>query len=600
MKGSRNTARQQFGLTLTLVGLLSWNTLPIHLPERAVQAATRASVTEPTGQQVSRAVANGRIAFVSGEGNAFTDIYTMNPDGSNVQRLTNSNLAHYYFDPAWSPDGSKIAFVRFSGTYNDSLRLYTDIVYEIFVMNADGSDQRRLTQSRSDFSPAWSPDGTQIAFWRDMPSSRGIFVMNADGSDQRAVASTSELGQPAWSPDGLKFAVTDFNFFRIYLINVDGSNQTQITQPPASFEDHNPAWSPDGSKITFTRGTGCFWGCETEHLWVVNADGSNPTKLTDTLANTHAWSPDGTKIIGSQGGDLFVMNPDGSGLTNITNTNDKHEQSPSWQPLPLPPVVNPIDDPQFFVRQQYLDFLNREPDSAGYNDWLSVLYSCGTNQGGLGSDPACDRVHVSSGFFRSPEFGEKGYWIYRFFESSLGRRPQFAEFLPEMQKLSGSLTDAELAARKADFIARFMQLPEFTNIYAGITDSTHAAQFITKLEEKARVTLPASATTESGQPPQYGRQQLIDLMSSGQFNAAQTLRAFIEQKVVWDTYFYRAFVAMQYFGYLRRDPEAAGYDDWVDVLTNGRASAGVQPGDYRHLIFGFIYSIEYRGRFGQP
>jgi hypothetical protein len=264
------------------------------------------------------------------------------------------------------------------------------------------------------------------------------------------------------------------------------------------------------------------------------------------------------------------------------------------------PDPNSLNCPEFFVRQQYLDFLNREPDTAGYNDWLSVLANCGPNQGGLGSPPYCDRVHVSSGFFRSTEFGERGYWVYRFFAASLGRRPQFAEFLPESQKLSGSLTASELAARKADFIARFMQLPEFTNIYAGITDSTHAAQFVAKLEETARVTLPTSATTGTGQPPQYGRQQLIDLMSSGQFTAAQTLQAFIEQKVVWDTYFYPAFVAMEYFGYLRRDPEPAGYDDWVDVLTNGRASAGIQPGDYRHLIFGFIYSIEYRERFGAP
>src|ERR1700730_13064626 len=248
----RHTPRQLFGLTLTLASLMSWNTLPIPLPERTVQAATRASVTEPTGQAVSRAVANGRIAFVRAEGNAFSDIYTMNPDGSNVQRLTN-NPAHYYFDPAWSPDGSKIAFVRFSGTYNGSY--YTDIVYEIFVMNADGSDQRRLTQSRSDYSPAWSPDGTQIAFWRIdnipmSPSNMGIFVMNADGSDQRAVAA-SGLDEPAWSPDGLKLAVADYGAlgtYRIYLINVDGSNRTQITQPPASFEDHDPAWSPDGSK----------------------------------------------------------------------------------------------------------------------------------------------------------------------------------------------------------------------------------------------------------------------------------------------------------------------------------------------------------------
>ncbi len=289
-------------------------------------------------------------------------------------------------------------------------------------------------------------------------------------------------------------------------------------------------------------------------------------------------------------------------------TNDAGSSGPytiRMQDVTIAPVIacsdpNSLNCPEFFVRQQYLDFLNREPDTAGYNDWLSVLYNCAPNQGGLGSDPYCDRVHVSSGFFRSAEFGERGYWAFRFFAASLGRRPQFAEFLPEMQKLSGSLTAAELAARKADFIARFMQLPEFTNIYAGLTDPTHAAQFIAKLEEKAQVTLPNSATTGAGQPTQYGRQQLIDLMSSGQLTAAQTLQAFIEQKVVWDTYFYPAFVTMEYFGYLRRDPDPAGYEDWVDVLTNGRASAGIRPGDYRHLIFGFIYSIEYRQRFGQP
>jgi hypothetical protein len=263
-------------------------------------------------------------------------------------------------------------------------------------------------------------------------------------------------------------------------------------------------------------------------------------------------------------------------------------------------MANPYLNNAFFVRQQYLDFLLREPDTAGFADWNNVLDGCGPERGGLGAPVTCDRVHVSSGFFRSPEFGEKGYWVYRFYEASLGRRPQFAEFTPEMRRLSGLATDAEQEAKRADFIARFMQLPEFTNIYAGITDAGHAAQFIAKLEEKARVTLPETVPpTQPGQPTQYGRSQLIGLMQAGTLTPAQTLRAFIEQKVVWDTYFYRAFVAMQYFGYLRRDPEPAGYDDWVDVLTNGRASASVAPGDYRHLIFGFVYSVEYRERFGK-
>ena len=99
-------------------------------------------------------------------------------------------------------------------------------------------------------------------------------------------------------------------------------------------------------------------------------------------------------------------------------------------------------------------------------------------------------------------------------------------------------------------------------------------------------------------PTALTRSQLISKMASGERTAAQTLRSFIEQQVVYDKFFFRGFVAMQYFGYMRRDPEQAGYDDWVDVMTNGRGA--VQPKDYRHLIFGFIYSPEYRERFGQP
>ncbi len=259
-------------------------------------------------------------------------------------------------------------------------------------------------------------------------------------------------------------------------------------------------------------------------------------------------------------------------------------------------ATNPFDTNAFFVRQQYLDFLLREPDTGGFNDWLNVLNNCPPNQGGLGSLPGCDRVHVSSGFFRSTEFGERGYWSYRFYHATLGRRPQFAEFVPDMRRLSGSLSAAEEAAARAAFVADFMQRSEFTAIYGGLTNAANAAQFIAKLEQTAGVTLPATNTTLPGQPPQFGRAELIQKMQSGQFTAAQTLQAFIEQKVVFDAFFFRAFVAMQYFGYLLRDPEDAGYNDWVDVLTNGRGA--IQPGDFRHLIFGFVWSVEYRQRFG--
>ena len=267
------------------------------------------------------------------------------------------------------------------------------------------------------------------------------------------------------------------------------------------------------------------------------------------------------------------------------------------KPLRLRPGTNQVltfEDNDYFVFQQYVDFLGRMPDTAGFNDWLNVLNTC-TNQGKLGADPACDRVHVSSGFFRSTEFGERGYWIYRYYHGALGVRPLLAQFKPDIRRLNGNQTPTELENNRAAFIADFMARPAFTNIYSGLTTAANAAQFIAKLEEKAGVTLPATTTTLPGQPPQFGRSELIQKMQSGQFTAGQTLRAFIEQKVVFDAFFFKAFVAMQYFGYLNRDPEDAGYNDWVDVLTNGRGN--IQPGDFRHLIFGFVWSAEYREKF---
>jgi Tol biopolymer transport system component len=602
MKNLRNTAQQLFGLTLTLVGLLSWHILPIAQPELSVRAANRVRGAEPTGQTVSRAVANGRVAFVSSEGYEQSDIYTMNPDGSDRKQLTFSQDHEDHL--AWSPDGTKIAFARFTHTP----------FREIFVMNADGSDQRRLTQSKFDLYPTWSPDGTKIAFYRldsitkdgmTMLPHLGIFVMNADGSDQRAVASTVGFMEPAWSPDGLKFAAGTLGPYGIYLINVDGSNPTQITQPPTPsdvFEDHIPAWSPDGSKITFARcvdsnGFGCY---TTSHLWGVNADGSNPTKLTDTLAYTHAWSPDGTKIIfGSvndslEPRDLFVMNPDGSGLTNITNTDGKWEWSPSWQPLSLPAVVNPIDDAQFFVRQHYLDFLNREPDAAGLAFWTNEITSCGADTQCV----AVKRQHVSAAFFLSIEFQQTGFLVYKTFAAAFGATRvgstvplTLAEFLPDVQRVSQGVVvgtagwEAQLAANQTAYFNEFVSHPAFVSAYPTTLTS---AQFVDALNQNAGGALSAAE-----------RDQLAAELMAGAKTRAEVLRAVAEDVDFTSAQFNRAFVLIQYFGYLRRnahdspDNNFDGYNFWLAKLDqfNGNSIAA-------QMVKAFIISSEYRQRFG--
>ena len=256
------------------------------------------------------------------------------------------------------------------------------------------------------------------------------------------------------------------------------------------------------------------------------------------------------------------------------------------KPVRLRPGTNqPVvfEDNDYFVTQHYLDFLGRFPDQAGFDEWNRVLNTC-KNQGKLGADPGCDRTHVSSGFFRSTEFGERGYWIYRFYHASLGRLPKYVEFKPELQKLAGlHLTPAQLEANKAAFLNEFMTRPEFTSKYGTVIQNP--AAFVDKVMQTAQITSLAN------------RNQLITEMSNGSKSPAQVLRAIIEGQEVWDRFFFRAFVAMEYFGYLKRDPDQAGYDDWVDVLTNGRASAGIAPEDYRHLVFGFIWSVEYRNRF---
>ena len=187
-----------------------------------------------TQPQASALKANGRIAFASGLPSVgFRGIYTTNPDGTDPRRLTSGPDV----EPAWSPDGAQIAFVRYNGSTQGT----------IFMMTADGSNLRRLTAEggQTDRYPTWSPDGTKIAFWRFVSSST-LVIMNPDGSDQKVVQSGSnKYSHPAWSPDGSKLAVSGWD--GIYLINIDGTNPTRITQVSGANDyDSDPAWSPDG------------------------------------------------------------------------------------------------------------------------------------------------------------------------------------------------------------------------------------------------------------------------------------------------------------------------------------------------------------------
>ena len=270
------------------------------------------------------------------------------------------------------------------------------------------------------------------------------------------------------------------------------------------------------------------------------------------------------------------------------------------------PADNPYLKNSFFVRMNYLDYLGRDTDQLGFADWTNVLDTCGPQKGFLGAPKSCDRMHVSHGFSASSEFTDSGFFIYRLFQVGLNRMPRYREFIPDMAGLSGFNVPAGTQQQNIqDYLQEFTGKQEFTTRFQGALLPSQAAELILRLEQTAQVTLPATATTRAGQPQQYGRAELIQKRESGVFTIEQTLKAFVEQQPVYDKYFCSSQVTILYFAHLRRDPDLndpnlLGWNDWVDVFTNGRPAQGIAPRDIHHLIFGFIYSEEYRKRFGAP
>ena len=418
--------------------------------------------------------------------------------------------------------------------------------------------------------------------------------MNADGSDQRAIFQGA-FNFPAWSPDGSKL-VGSIGYDGLVLLDIDGGNLTRVTQPPTPFDpatyfaDMDPAWSPDGSKIVFPRFVDCdISDCYTALFYVINPDGSNLTELTrqNNLGYSPAWSPDGRKIVFG-GNDLYVIDADGGGLTNITNTSGRVEFSPSWQALSLPTSVNPIDEAQFFVRQQYLDFLSREPEPAGSGAWLGVLAGCAAFTGPE-VPSGCDRIHVSQSFFRSDEFSLKGFYAFRFYRLAFDRLPEYAEIASDMSLVAGATAD-EVYARKSQLAAQFTQRQEFQALYGGMTNAQYVAALLGR-NSLTQITTPDPLNPDAGAKMTLTEPELTNRLSAGALTRAQVLRAVADSDEVGAREFNNAFVAMQYYGYLRRKPEPAGYEAWLRVL---------QSGDTRTMVNGFLNSQEYRRRFGQP
>jgi len=247
--------------------------------------------------------------------NGNTDIYLVNTTGAVLSRLT-SHLA-YDISPAWSPDGSKIAFV--------SMRDGND---EIYVMSADGSGQTRLTfEGAPDRSPAWSPDGNRIAFVSYRDGNAEVYVMNADGSNPvRLTSNVQQDVEPDWSPDGSKIAFESWRDGRgaIYLMNADGSGVMRFTVNPSAY-DAQPDWAPDGAKLVFSRVV-CDWEDCWSNLIVRSLNGFEVA--LPPAGNDPVWSRDGSWIAFGVGSTVSAIRPDGTRQVAILG----NAYEPAWKP----------------------------------------------------------------------------------------------------------------------------------------------------------------------------------------------------------------------------------------------------------------------------
>jgi len=583
-----------------------------------------------------------RIAFVRGNLNSPStfEIYVMDATGGNEVRLTNDSVIDGV--PSWSPDGTKIVFMSGGSSVFDPNS------FEIYTINADGSNRTRLTNnSIVDGQPSYSPDGTKIVFASGdamNPNGIEIYVMSANGTNVTRLTNNSVTDAfPTWSQDGTRIvfasgSVNDETSSELFIMNADGSNQARLTNN--SVLDWFPDWQPlpgSASQIQFSAPAyNTTEGAGSVSFTVTRTGATNaPASVRYNSADTASTDCSVTNGLASErcdyetvGGLMNFAPGETSKTVSILLVDDAFAEgsevfnvalslaSGSGTTLGAPTTAtitiadndsvtgsNPLDNPnaEFFVQQQYIDFLNRLPDAPGFAFWTNQITSCG-------SDTQCieiRRINVSAAFFLSIEFQETGYLVYRLYKIAYNPPGmpvpiRYAEFMADTQEISKGVIvgqagwEQQLEANKQAYLAEFVLTLRFTSNFA---TSLTPTQFVDKLYANAGV-MPSDSERASV-IAEFG----TATNTSDNGARVRVLRRVADNSALKQQETNKAFVLMQYFGYLRRNPfdppeptlNYDGYNFWLNKLNqfNGNFVNA-------EMVKAFLISGEYRQRFGHP
>jgi subtilisin family serine protease len=331
-----------------------------------------------------------------------------------------------------------------------------------------------------------------------------------------------------------------------------------------------------------------------------SAPTAGPATLSGQILDTQGQPVSGTTVTISGGAQIIRAITDSNGfyqvdnltasvLYNVTPLRANYIFSPAnrsftlvadktdavFTAAPMAPNANPLESPEFFVRQQYVDVLGREPDQGGLDYWSAQLRNCGTDLNCVSTQ----RIGVSAAFFIAQEFQLTGSYIYDVYAGALGRKPLFNEYANDRQQVVGG---ANLDAARTAFAQSFVRRIEFMAKYQA---NTTAASFVDALIQNVQT---------SGVDLSAERTNLINSYNSAgnsDDSRAAVVRVVADNATFKQSQYNQAFVLTEYFSYLRRDPDQGGYNFWLNVLNTG------DPGNYRGMVCSFITATEYQARF---